>query len=89
MTHPVHLAGNDRIAILRSLWAEVLDIADEKTVPEDANFFDAGGDSLLLVTLVERIRQVTGRPVRTMEVLRAATVRGQAELLESRGVVTR
>ncbi|RAG87125.1 acyl carrier protein [Streptacidiphilus pinicola] len=85
MTQPL-LAGiataDDRIALVRSLWAEVLETADTESVPQDTNFFDAGGDSLLLVALVERIRQATGVPVRTMDVLRAGTVRGQAALLE-------
>lgn len=89
MTQPLHVTATDTIALVRSLWTEVLDVADDATVPEDTNFFDAGGDSLLLVALVERLRQATGRPVRTMDVLRAGTVRGQAELLDGPDMVTR
>ncbi|MGX1477221.1 UNVERIFIED_CONTAM: aryl carrier-like protein [Streptomyces canus] len=66
--------------LLRSLWREVLEIEE---IADDLNFFDAGGDSLRLVALVERIRQETGLRVRTMDVLQAATVRGQADLLAS------
>ncbi|MFC1400707.1 MULTISPECIES: acyl carrier protein [Streptacidiphilus] len=87
MTQPVLTAHDaDRITLVRALWQEVLEV-DE--VPEDTNFFDAGGDSLLLVALVERIRQAFGQPVRTMDVLRAGTVRGQAELLAGGDVVAR
>ncbi len=89
MTQPVHVADTHALALVRSLWAEVLEVADDTTVPVDTNFFDAGGDSLLLVALVERIRQATGRPVRTMDVLRAGTVRGQAELLAGQEAVAR
>ncbi|MCX4725059.1 phosphopantetheine-binding protein [Streptomyces sp. NBC_01306] len=66
------------LELLRTLWREVLEI---KEVADDVNFFDAGGDSLRLVALVERIRLGTGLRVRTMDVLQAATVRGQADLL--------
>ncbi|WP_225447035.1 phosphopantetheine-binding protein [Streptacidiphilus sp. PB12-B1b] len=70
--------GSDRLDLVRSLWREVLGL-DE--IADDVNFFEVGGDSLLLVALVERIRQLTGVPVKTMDVLRAGTVRGQAGLL--------
>jgi aryl carrier-like protein len=67
-----------RLDLVRSLWREVLGL-DE--VADDVNFFEVGGDSLLLVALVERIRQATGFPVKTMDVLRAGTGQGQAGLL--------
>ncbi|WP_377267915.1 phosphopantetheine-binding protein [Peterkaempfera sp. SMS 1(5)a] len=87
MTQPVlTVPAADRLTLVRTLWREVLEV-DE--VPEDVNFFDAGGDSLLLVALVERIRQATGQAVRTMDVLRAGTVRGQAELIGGGDTVAR
>ncbi|MGH3758446.1 condensation domain-containing protein [Actinophytocola sp.] len=67
-----------RIGLVRSLWQEVLKL-DE--VGDDVSFFDAGGDSLLLIMLVERMCQTSGRPIRTMDLFRAGTVRGHAELL--------
>ncbi|MGW4059296.1 condensation domain-containing protein [Amycolatopsis sp. NPDC004747] len=67
-----------RIGLVRSLWQEVLKL-DE--VDDDVSFFDAGGDSLLLIVLVERMSQVAGRPLRTTDLFRAGTVRGHAELL--------
>jgi hypothetical protein len=69
-----------RLELVRSLWREVLKVDD---VDDDLSFFDAGGDSLLLILLVERMGQVSGLPVRTMDLFRAGTVRGQAELLVS------
>lgn len=70
-----------RIGFVRSLWQEVLG-TDE--IGEDVGFFDAGGDSLLLVVLVERMSQASGRLIKTMELFRAGTVRGHAELLAVR-----
>lgn len=68
----------ERLEMMRALWGDILGLA---TVPDDTNFYDLGGDSLLLVTLVEHIRQSTGVAVRTIDVLRAGTVRGHAQLL--------
>jgi aryl carrier-like protein len=67
-----------RVALVRSLWREVLGVNE---VDDDVNFYSAGGDSLRLVTLVERMRQECGQEVQTMDVLRAGTVERQAELL--------
>ncbi|QRP47063.1 condensation domain-containing protein [Amycolatopsis sp. FDAARGOS 1241] len=67
-----------RRALVRSVWCEVLDTDD---VGDDVSFFDAGGDSLRLVILVEKLSQVSGRPLRTTDLFRAGTVRGQAELI--------
>ncbi|MEU2062601.1 condensation domain-containing protein [Streptomyces sp. NPDC013455] len=67
-----------RLDLVRSIWQEIL-----KTdhVDDDISFFDAGGDSLRLVVLVERLNQESGRVLRTVDLFRAGTVRGQAELL--------
>jgi len=67
-----------RLDVVRSVWREVLDVQD---VADDATFFDLGGDSLRLVILVERLNQVTGRKLKTVDLFRAGTVRGHAELL--------
>ncbi|MEO6081773.1 MAG: acyl carrier protein [Umezawaea sp.] len=67
-----------RLEVVRSVWREVLDVQD---VTDDATFFDLGGDSLRLVMLVERLNQVTGRKLKTVDLFRAGTVRGHAELL--------
>lgn len=71
-----------RLELVRSIWREVLD-TDE--VADDVSFFESGGDSLLLVLLVERLGQVSGREVRTMDLFRSPTVSGQAELIAAGG----
>jgi aryl carrier-like protein len=67
-----------RLDLVRSIWQEVL---KTDQVGDDVSFFDAGGDSLRLVVLVERLSQASGRMLRTVDLFRAGTVRGQAELL--------
>ncbi|MFJ4780722.1 condensation domain-containing protein [Streptomyces sp. NPDC088762] len=67
-----------RLELVRSIWREVLETDD---VDDDASFFESGGDSLLLVLLVERLGQVSGREVRTMDLFRNPTISGQAELI--------
>jgi hypothetical protein len=83
--HAHEVAEGERLAVIRSLWSEILCL---DTVSDDVNFFEVGGDSLLLVALVERIRESTGVPVRALDVLRSGTVRGHAELLAGRGGTT-
>jgi aryl carrier-like protein len=83
--HAHGVAVEERLTVIRSLWGEVLGV---DAVSDDANFFEVGGDSLLLVALVERIRESTGLPLRAVDVLRAATVRGQADLLTGYGAAT-
>ncbi|MFC1232969.1 MULTISPECIES: condensation domain-containing protein [Streptomyces] len=67
-----------RLALVRSVWSEILG-TDE--FADDVSFFESGGDSLLLVLLVERLGQASGREVRTMDLFRSPTVGGQAELI--------
>jgi glutamate racemase len=69
-----------RLELVRSLWQEILK-TDE--VGDDISFFDAGGDSLLLIVLVERMSQVSGQAVKTMDLFRAGTVAGHAKLLSA------
>jgi len=67
-----------RMEVVRAVWRDVLDV-DE--IGDDTTFFDAGGDSLRLVILVEQLNQATGRALRTIDLFRAGTVRGHAGLL--------
>lgn len=67
-----------RLDLVRGVWSEVL---DNKEFGDDISFFDAGGDSLRLVVLVEKLREVSGRMVKTVDLFRAGTVRGHADLL--------
>jgi hypothetical protein len=68
-----------RLDIVRSGWREVLEIEE---IQDDVGFFDAGGDSLLLVALVETLSKQSGLTLRTMDVFRAGTINGHAALLE-------
>jgi aryl carrier-like protein len=67
-----------RLELVRGVWTEAL---GNDQFGDDVSFFDAGGDSLRLVVLVERLRQVSGRMVKTVDLFRAGTVRGHADLL--------
>lgn len=71
-------SADQRRDIVRSVWQEVLQIAE---VDDDSTFFDLGGDSLRLAVLVEKLNQRTGLSLRTVDLFRAGTVRGHAELL--------
>lgn len=60
-------------------WAEVLDI---EVVPLDMSFFEAGGDSLLLIILLDRLNSVaTDRELEAADLFEHSTVRAQAEML--------
>jgi hypothetical protein len=63
---------------VRQAWGELLE-TDEIAV--DVNFFDAGGDSVLLALLTERLTDLTGRHLDDAALFRAGTMRGQAALL--------
>ncbi|MER5632662.1 condensation domain-containing protein [Streptomyces nitrosporeus] len=82
LEQPVHAIDLDdpaeRLDLVRSIWQEVLE-TDE--VDDDVSFFESGGDSLLLVVLVEKLSQASGRMLRTVDLFRSATVSGQADLL--------
>lgn len=68
-----------RLELVRSAWREILGI-DE--IDDETGFFEAGGDSLLLVALVEQLSKVSGCVLKTMDVFRAASIGGQAALLD-------
>lgn len=67
----------DHLELVRTAWKEVLGVEE---VGDDVTFFDAGGDSLRLVVLVERLNHGSPRMLRTVDVFRAGTVRGHAAL---------
>ena len=71
-----------RLELVRSVWSEVLGTND---IDDNTGFFDAGGNSLLLVALVEELSRVSGRTFKTMDVFRAGSIAGQAELLAKAG----
>jgi hypothetical protein len=67
-----------RLDVVRSVWRQVLATDD---LADDIGFFAAGGDSLLLIGLVEELSRATGRTFKTMDIFRAGTIAGQAELV--------
>jgi aryl carrier-like protein len=72
------MAERDLVENVREAWAEVLDTAE---VPTDVNFFDAGGDSILLIVLLDRLNALTGRELEPPDLFQHPTVRAQAALL--------
>jgi hypothetical protein len=73
----VNTATRDQV---RLAWAEVLDV---ESVPDDVNFFELGGDSLLLIVLLERLNAMTERDLEAADLFQHSTVTGQVELLTS------
>jgi hypothetical protein len=63
---------------IASVWQEVLGVAH---VGVGDNFFDLGGHSLLLVQLQSKLRQVLGREVAILDLLRYPTVSAMAKAL--------
>ncbi|MCP4567363.1 MAG: non-ribosomal peptide synthetase, partial [FCB group bacterium] len=61
------------------IWQEVLGL---ERVGLDDNFFDVGGHSLLLAQVRVRLRQVTGREVRLIELFRHPNIRTLVHHLE-------
>jgi amino acid adenylation domain-containing protein len=74
-TMPAGSPTEDRI---RTIWCDLLGINDVRL---NLPFFAAGGNSLLLMALLERLRALTGRHIEVGELFRHATVEAQAALL--------
>ncbi|WP_037915834.1 acyl carrier protein [Actinacidiphila yeochonensis] len=69
---------SDLIGLVRSAWRDALGY---DTFDDDTSFFDAGGDSFVLVSLIERISKSSGLTMKAVDVLRSPTIRSQAALL--------
>ncbi len=52
-----------------------------RTVGASENFFDAGGNSLLLIRLRDRLRTALGRDVDVVDLFRHSTVKAMAAFL--------
>ncbi|NUO61848.1 MAG: amino acid adenylation domain-containing protein, partial [Hamadaea sp.] len=63
---------------IRAIWCALLDRPD---VGLDQPFFEAGGNSLLLIALLERLRGLGAREVAVGDLFSHVTVRAQAALL--------
>jgi len=70
------LSTLDRV---RQAWAEALDV---KTVPDDVSFFTAGGDSLLLIVLLERLNEMTDQDLEAADLFQHNTVLAQVALID-------
>ncbi|WP_018680202.1 acyl carrier protein [Actinokineospora enzanensis] len=67
---------------VREAWAEALDITTDD-VPLDVSFFDAGGNSLLLLLLWERLTEHTTRDLKAADLFQHSTVLAQSEFLDA------
>ena len=63
-----------------AVWRDVLRVSDVPGL--DLNFFDAGGDSLLLLTLQARLQEITRAPICVMDLFEHTTIRSIATFLE-------
>ncbi len=70
---------------LAAIWAEVLDVA---RVGAQDNFFDLGGDSILSIRVISRIRAQFGVAVSPRQLFDTPTVAGLAQVLGTAGEST-
>ncbi|MFH8381043.1 amino acid adenylation domain-containing protein [Kitasatospora sp. NPDC018058] len=69
--------------LLAGIWAEVLDVA---RVGVEDGFFDLGGDSILSIRVISRIRAALGLAVSPRQLFDTPTVAGLAAWLDGQGV---
>jgi hypothetical protein len=65
---------------VRRIWEQVLDVP---SVPLDVSFFRAGGDSLLLILLLEELNALAGGDLDAADLFQHTTVLEQADLIVS------
>ncbi|MFF8964577.1 phosphopantetheine-binding protein [Streptomyces globisporus] len=70
----------DSLSLVADIWCEVLELPE---VGEDDNFFDLGGQSLLLQSVQAAIARRTGRQVELIDLFDHPTVRALARHLDS------
>ncbi|WP_344319342.1 SDR family NAD(P)-dependent oxidoreductase, partial [Actinocatenispora thailandica] len=73
--------GTELEAQLAAIWAEVLGVP---AVGRDDDFFDLGGNSLVAVQLIGKVRTATGVKLPMRSLFETTTVAGMAELVEQR-----
>lgn len=69
-------------ALVASVWEEVLGVEE---IGIHDNFFDLGGNSLLLITLIGRLQNKLQRDISVIEIFRDPTVSTFVRRLEARG----
>ncbi|WP_406062394.1 acyl carrier protein [Streptomyces sp. NBC_01077] len=75
------LTEAELLARVRQAWADVLDLDSADEVPEDVNFLEAGGSSLLLIMLWEELDPLTERTLKVSDLFQHSTVKAQVVLL--------
>ncbi|GAA3390682.1 acyl carrier protein [Streptomyces roseoviridis] len=75
------LTETELLSRVRQAWADVLDLDSADEVPEDVNFLEAGGSSLLLIMLWEELDPLTERSLKVSDLFQHSTVKAQAALL--------
>ncbi|TJZ59110.1 amino acid adenylation domain-containing protein [Streptomyces piniterrae] len=71
----------DLASQVAAAWCEVLDVPE---VAQDVNFFEAGGDSLLLIVLLDRLSGLSDTDIDAADLFQHSTVRAQAAFLAGR-----
>lgn len=66
------------VGLVRSAWRDTLGY---DTFNDDTSFFDAGGDSFVLISLIAKLTKSSGLTIKAVDVLRAPTILSQAALL--------
>lgn len=75
-------AGSDLEAALCAIWAEVL---NRPSVPADANFFDLGGTSLLMIRANVEIKRRLGREVSTTDLFAHPKIQDLVRFMQGAG----
>lgn len=71
--------SDDIVSIISAAWGEVLGL--DKKVPEDVNFFDLGGHSLMIFKLQDAFERYLGKRPSVVSLFRHTTISAQAQLL--------
>ena len=72
--------NNDFEAEVSRIWSDVL---AEEDIDPGQNFFDAGGDSLLLMTVHSRLQRTLGLKIDIVDLFEFTTIQTLAERLQS------
>jgi amino acid adenylation domain-containing protein len=77
----VYVAPTDEIEEkLAEIWSEVLDI-EKETLSVKSNFFDIGGNSLRLITINKKIKELLGNEISITTMFRLRTIRELAAFI--------
>jgi acyl carrier protein len=84
-SRPDQLAGNELEQTVRDLWRQVLGV---NQVGLDENFFDLGGDSLLIVAVHAQLQKLLHREIQVVDLFEHVTVRSLARHLSASAAVS-